>query len=61
MEDKRKGSMQSIGMWSLKTESHAVHGVLWIWNMWRNHDCENCWPRTEYIGSPWVRVLERPG
>ena len=30
MEDKRKGSMQSVGMWSLKTEGHAVHDVLWI-------------------------------
>jgi hypothetical protein len=30
MENKRRGSMQSVGMWSLKTEGHTVHGVLWI-------------------------------
>ena len=42
MEDKRRWSMQSVGMWSLKTEGHAVYGVLWICNMWRSHDFENC-------------------
>ena len=28
IDDKRKGSMQSVGTWSLKTEDQAVHGVL---------------------------------
>ena len=60
MEDKRNGLMQSDGLWSLKIEGHAVHGVLWIWNMWRSHGWEICCQRTEYKGSPWARVLERP-
>jgi hypothetical protein len=28
IDDRRKGSMQSVGTWSLKTEDQAVHGVL---------------------------------
>ena len=60
MEDKRKGSMQSVGLWSSRTEGHIVLGVLWVWKMCRSHGWENCCPRMEYDGSPWAMVEERP-